>query len=211
MAFEYFNLKKGLEINSLYFKKNQKKIFSNRNGVIIKNLGILNIFNIRGNIKSKSFNLLIKELFSIKTSSNIGYFSTKNQNYLLNIGPDESLLICKEISSNLLNKLNKSLKNINCFLTDISDSYEVLNIKGKKARWVLSKGCPLNFDKNDFVPGKCAQSHISHLNFTIFCNEEDSFTLLCVSSFSNYLLDWLMDASTEHGYIYTNFNLQKEK
>ena len=68
-----------------------------------------------------------------------------------------------------------------------------------------------NFDKNDFVPGKCAQSHISHLNFTIFCNEEDSFTLLCVSSFSNYLLDWLMDASTEHGYVYTNFNLQKEK
>ena len=128
MAFEYFNLKKGLEINSLYFKKNQKKIFSSRNGVIIKNLGILNIFNIRGNIKSKSFNLLIKELFSIKTSNNLGHFFTKNENYLLNIGPDESLLICKKINSNLLDKLNKSLKKINCFITNISDSYEVLNI-----------------------------------------------------------------------------------
>ena len=211
MAFEYFNLKKGLEINSLYFKKNQKKLLSNENGIIIKNLGILNIFNIRGNIKTKSFSLLIAELFSIQISTNIGQFFSKNENYLLNIGPDESLLICKKISFNLLSKFNKSLKNINCFLTDVSDNYEVLNITGEKVRWVLSKGCPLNFDKNDFLPGKCAQSHISHANFTIFCNEEDSFTLLCVSSFSEYLLDWLKASSTEHGYIFTNFNLQKEK
>ena len=73
MAFEYFNLKKGLEINSLYFKKNEKKLLKG-NEVIIKNLGILNIYNIRGNLKSKSFILLIKELFSIKTSTEIGKF-----------------------------------------------------------------------------------------------------------------------------------------
>ena len=94
MAFEYFNLKKGLEINSLYFKKNEEKLLKG-NGVIIKNLGILNIYNIRGNIKSKAFIFLINELFLIKTSTHIGKFFTKNDNYLLNIGPDESLLICK--------------------------------------------------------------------------------------------------------------------
>ena len=100
MAFEYFNLKKGSEISSLYFKKNQKKVFSNRNGVLIKNLGILNIFNIRGNIKSKTFNQIIKKFFSITTSNNIGHFFTKNENYLLNIGPDDSLLICKNRLTN---------------------------------------------------------------------------------------------------------------
>ena len=103
------------------------------------------------------------------------------------------------------------MKNINCFLTNVSDNYEVLNITGEKARWILSKGCPLNFDKNYFLPGRCAQSHLSHSNVTIFCNEQNSFTLLCVSSFSEYILEWLKISSAEHGYLYTNFNKQKGK
>ena len=205
MEYNFFNLKSNFSTNALYFKKNDRKVSLGKNvGLTIYNPGILNIFNIRGNFKNPYYSSLMKSNFQIKVSKKIGSFENKNRNYLLNIGPDEMLLITETIKKEIIKKLEKSLIKNKFSFTEVSDNYQALVLSGKDVRWILSKGSPINFDEKNFTPGKCFQTHLSHSNVILFCNEVNSFTLICVSSFSEYVLEWLKQSSIEHGYNYIN-------
>ena len=144
----------------------------------------------------------MKSNFKIKLPKKIGNFESKNRNYLLNIGPDEMLLITETIKKEIIKKLEKNLTKNKFSFTEVSDNYQALVLSGKDVRWILSKGSPINFDEKNFTPGKCIQTHLSHSNVILFCNEVNSFTLICVSSFSEYVLEWLKQSSIEHGYNY---------
>ena len=205
MDYNFFNIEKDVKINSLFFKKNETKLSLNKTiGLTIDNPSLLNIFNLRANRKNSAFKLLMKKFFDIKISNITGNFSRKNESILLNIGPDEMLFITKDIQNDLIKKLDSHMKKIKCVMTDLTDHYQVINLHGDDVRWILSKGCPLNLDVKVFLPGHCAQTLLSRANIILFCSEKKSFTLICVSSFSEYVLEWIKESSEEHGYIFNN-------
>ena len=67
-------------------------------------------------------------------------------------------------------------------------------------RWILSKGCTVNLDTSVFKPGFCAQTILGHANIMLLCEGKNSFLIIFVSSFLNYVINWLKVSSQEHGY-----------
>ena len=68
------------------------KITINTSSEVIED-SILNIYNIRGDFKKNPFTSIVKTFFKIHDLPKIGNFKNKEETFLLNIGPDEMLLI----------------------------------------------------------------------------------------------------------------------
>ena len=205
MMYSFINLLNKKTSNFISHKKNERFFSPEKEiGVRIKNSSLLKIFNIRGNQKKTAFYILIKNFLKINVPSKIGLFSSKNESILLNLGPDELLLIKHETRKDFVKNFGKKLFETKSFVTEVSDQYQGFYLSGEKVRWVLSKGCSLDLDEKSFYPGICAQTILGHANIILICTQKNSFTLICVSSFSNYILTWLKDASSQHGYTFTN-------
>jgi len=205
MEYSFLNISNKKDVNTLSFLKNEE-VFSinNKIGLKIKNSGSLNIFNIIGNLLQSMFIKNIKDILSLELSTNVGHFKKNKISILLKIGPDELLLINNKDNFNLMKTLKEKMNKIHFGLTELSDHYQALYLSGEKTRWVLSKGCPINLDENIFLPGHCAQTLLGNSNIILFCTKKNEFTLICVSSYANYILSWLKESSLEHGYKYNN-------
>ena len=204
MVYNFFNSIDKKDYSVLFeFKDEQIKHANQEIGLRISNPGFLNIFNIRGNQKSNIFRRTINNIFNIDLPLKTGLFTKTKDLTLLNIGPDEVLLISQiENKKENVKKFEDKMFKINASITDVSDNYQCLHLSGDKVRWILSKGCPIDLDENVFIPNNCAQTIIGNSNIILFCNQKNSFSLICSSSFANYILLWLKDASFEHGYEY---------
>ncbi len=201
MGYSYLNLKDKKVLNSTSCFKKEQILSKNKDiGITINYHNNINIFNIRGNYKISDFQMLVNENFKYKVPSSIGRFNQNKISFLLNLGPDELLFISLGSNLTTIEKLEKNLKRIQLTITKVSDQYEMLNLTGKKVRWILSKGCPINLDKNFTVPGLCFQTILGHSNVILFCKEENSFSLLILSSYLDYVINWLKVSSHEHGY-----------
>ena len=98
----------------------------------------------------------------------------------------------------IINNLNENLKTSFYALTDVSDYYLTMRLSGPKSIEVLSKACPLNFEKNLLKKNSCAQSYISKATVLIDrLSDEPIFDISVRWSFAEYLWDWLADSSSE--------------
>ena len=85
-------------------------------------------------------------------------------------------------------------------VVDLSDNFTTLRLSGAKARWVLSKGWPVDLHPRAFGPGRCAQSHLAHANIILWQSDDTpSYQIFVRRSFARYLWDWLVDAALEVG------------
>jgi len=144
-----------------------------------------------------------------KYTDTLLYLAARNehvQNKILDAKRTKKILICDRFTDSTLayqvygKKVDKSfIDNIHKkILIGIKPHLVfVLKVSEKSSRKRLNKRRTKNRYDN------FAQS--------FYTKAQNSFTLLCVSSFSEYILEWLKISSAEHGYLYTNFNKQKGK
>ena len=169
--------------------------------VIIKNDGLLNIYNLRGNQRSSTFRKIVQSNFDINMPNKTGGVEINDGKHLLQVSPDEWIILS---NSNNIDKqvldLEKKLKKIHYALTNLTDQYQVINISGEKSRWVLSKGCSIDLDPSVFGPKVCCQTTLALTDITLCCISKNSFILFFRNSFANYLLDWIEDASFDCKY-----------
>ena len=102
---------------------------------------------------------------------------------------------------NITDMVKESFNNEDFAVTDLSQSRSVIEIKGNKAKEVLKKGCPLNFD--DFKKNNCAGSvfHGITIFIDIVDDDPDTFNLFCLRSFSESFYHAITDSALEDGYI----------
>ena len=76
----------------------------------------------------------------------------------------------------------------------------MIQIKGLKAKEVLKKGCPINF--NEFVKNNSAGSVFHGINIVIdlIDNNPDTFNLFTLRSFGESFYHHITDAALEFGY-----------
>ena len=147
--------------------------------------------NIRG--KNKDFFTKIGKILSIILPVEPNT-STSNGNLdVLWLSPDEWMIYLNEnIFDNLFNEISKlNLGSV----TDVSDQWVCINIKGSKVFDLLSSGSPFNFRKFKNNKNHVTQTLVNHVDVTIHHKELNEINLFVRRSFSEHLMSWLNDNS----------------
>jgi len=175
-----------------YHKKNESDLMQI---LEVKNLNIVQIFQYqKSKIKIDSIDIdgLELSLLSSKVSSN-------KDIRILWSAPNTWLVISKK--QDIVKIIKQSFSNEDFAVTDISHSRTTIQIKGSKAKEVLKKGCPINF--NEFEKNNCAGSIFHGINIVIDCieNNPQTFNLITLRSFGESFYHHIADATLEFGYI----------
>ena len=175
-----------------HHKKNESDLI---NILEVKNLNIVQIFQYqKSKIKLDDVNIdsLELSLLSSKTSSN-------KDTRILWSAPNTWLVVSRK--KDIIKTIKKKCSNEDFAVTDISHSRSTMQIKGSKAKEVLKKGCPINF--NEFEKNNCAGSVFHGINIVIDCieNNPQTFNLITLRSFGESFYHHVTDASLEFGYV----------
>ena len=98
-----------------------------------------------------------------------------------------------EVEDNLINNISKV--NLGA-VTDVSDQFVMINIKGSKVFDLLATGSPFNFNEFKNKKGSVVQTILSHIDVIIHLTEINNVNLLVRRSFSEHLHSWLNDSAS---------------
>ena len=101
---------------------------------------------------------------------------------------------------NTIETVQKSFKETDFAITDISHSRAVIQIQGEQAKEILKKGSPINF--NEFGVNQCAGTVFHGITIVIdsISNDPDTFNLLVLRSFGESFYHHITDSALEFGY-----------
>ena len=111
------------------------------------------------------------------------------------LGPDEWLVLGRPgDASAIVAELEAALAGTHHSVVDVSANRVALEISGPRAVEVLSKGCSLDLERQGgWAVGRCAQTLLARVP-VILQQRRETTGVLVRPSFSDYLVDWLIDA-----------------
>jgi sarcosine oxidase subunit gamma len=119
------------------------------------------------------------------------------------LSPDEWLLISNktiseetntyEVEDNLIKNISKAKLGA---ITDVSDQFVMINIKGSKVFDLFATGSPFNFSEFKSKKGSVVQTILSHIDVIIHLTEINNVNLFVRRSFSEHLHSWLNDSAS---------------
>ena len=166
-------------------------------GLVFYEMTHLGKLNLRGD---KSASKMVKSTTGCAFPPPANKFTTAGERHVAWLGPDEFLILCEAgKDEELTSTIQSSLDGWHSAVTNISDAFAALHLRGVAVRHVLAKGCSLDLHPNHFTTGDVAQTMLSHAAVTIMALAEDEFIVICRTSFASYLHDWLCDAALEYG------------
>jgi sarcosine oxidase subunit gamma len=98
-----------------------------------------------------------------------------------------------EVEDNLIKNISKTKLGA---ITDVSDQFVMLNIKGSKVFDLLATGSPFNFNEFKNKKGSVTQTILSHIDVIIHLTEINNVNLFVRRSFSEHLHSWLNDSAS---------------
>ena len=144
--------------------------------------------NLRG--KSKEFFAKAGKVLSLilPNEANTSSFS-ENFNAIW-LSPDEWMVYFKnEDEKVIFNKLYSEISKVNYgSVTDISDQWICINLKGSKIYDILSTGCSFNFDQFLKMDGLTTQTIVNHIDVILHNKNTYNINLFVRRSFSEHLL-----------------------
>jgi len=162
---------------------------------------------------SENKNLLIIQIVQYKDSSlsiaNLKIDDLSLKNEALNVsnnhdtrilwnGPNTWLLVSnkKELLKTIVEKLDEN----NFAITNLSHSRAIIELEGEKAKEVLKKGCPYDF--NEVKKNNCLNSTFNGMSVTIDLLEDNpnKIRIFTLRSFGESLYHSITDSCLEFGY-----------
>ena len=116
------------------------------------------------------------------------------------LSPDEWMIYSNETlnsesndyeTENLLNK-NISKTNLGA-VTDVTDQFVLINIKGDKIFDLFETGSPFNFNDFNTKKGSVAQTILAKIDVIIHNQNQNEVNLFVRRSFSQHLFSWMND------------------
>ena len=156
--------------------------------------------NLRG--KNRDFITRIGKELSIIPPTDPNTSSGNEKLNILWLSPDEWLLYSNDkIDLKNNNSLDDKLfdqisKNKLGSVTNVTDHWVMINLRGNNVFELLSAGCPFNF--NNFKNSKSAvtQTLLNHNDVIIHNKNINDLNLFVRRSFANYLLLWINNAAS---------------
>ena len=119
------------------------------------------------------------------------------------LSPDEWMIYSNEVSDpntndyETENLLNKNISKINLgAVTNVTDQFVLINIKGDKTFDLFETGSPFNF--NDFKNkiGSVTQTILAKIDVIIHNQNQNEVNLFVRRSFSQHLFSWMNDSAS---------------
>ena len=157
--------------------------------------------NLRG--KSRDFITTIGKNINMILPIEANTSSTSDSYTSMWLSPDEWMIISNNITNKennnyeieelLFNKISKT--NLGS-VTDVSDQFVMINLKGEKIFDLLSTGCPFDFADFKLKKGSVAQTLLAQIDVIIHHKEINSVNLFVRRSFSEHLMSWINDSAS---------------
>ena len=155
--------------------------------------------NLRG--KNRDFITKIGKELSIVTPIDPNTSSSNEKLNLLWLSPDEWFLYSNDKldikDANFLeDKLFSEISKVKLgSVTNISDHWIMINLKGIKIFELLSAGCPFNFNNFKNSKGAVTQTLLNHIDVIIHNKNINNLNLFVRRSFSSHLWSWMNDSA----------------
>ena len=150
--------------------------------------------NIRG--KNREFFTKIGKVLSLMLPTESNTCSTiKNINALW-LSPDEWLVYGRELNKNIEIMLQNEISKVNLgSVTNVSDQWMIINMKGKNVFNLLTKASPFNFNEFKNKENVVVQTLFNHIDVILHHQNINDLNLFVRKSFSEHLLLWIYDSS----------------
>ena len=162
--------------------------------------------NLRG--KNRDFITKVGKVLSIIPPIDPNTSSGNDNLNMLWLSPDEWLLYSNDIidPENLHGYLNNDVLEEKLYneisltklgsVTNVTDHWIMINIKGDKVYELLSAGCPFNFNNFKNSKGATTQTLLNHVDVIIHNKNINDLNLFVRRSFSNHLWSWINDTAS---------------
>ncbi len=157
--------------------------------------------NLRG--KKRDFITKIGKTLSILPPTESNTSSCNKNLNLLWLSPDEWMIYTNEISNSkndnykLEDELFNEISKVNYgSVTNISDHWVMINLKGEKIYELLSTSCPFDFNNFKQNKGSVVQTIFNHIDVIIHHKNSNDLNLFVRRSFSEHLFSWMNDAAS---------------
>ena len=156
---------------------------------------------IRG--KSREFISAVGKSLNILLPTEANTSSQSDRLTALWLSPDEWMLFSNELvdeSSNdyeteklLYNKISKL--NLGA-VTDLTDQFVMINLKGNKIYELFQSGSPFNFNNFKNKKGATTQTILGKIDIIVHNHDKNTVNLFVRRSFSEHLFSWMNDAAS---------------
>ena len=170
-------------------------------GLTIKEIYPVMKLNLRG--KSRDFLSTIGKNINMILPLEANTYSSSDKYTSMWLSPDEWMIVSNdkidqeinnyEIEGLLFNKISKT--NLGA-ITDVSDQFVLINLKGEKIFDLLSTGCSFDFDHFKIRKGGVIQTLLAQIDVIILNKEKNNINLFVRRSFSEHLVSWINDAAS---------------
>jgi len=156
--------------------------------------------NLRG--KNRDFTTKVGKSLSMITPTDPNTSSGNENLNILWLSPDEwmiysnnkiNLIDGNNLEDNLFNEISKVKIGS---VTNVTDHWIMINIKGDKVFELLSSGCPFNFNNFKNSIGATTQTLLNHVDVIIHNKNINDLNLFVRRSFSNHLWSWINDSAS---------------
>ena len=170
-------------------------------GLTVREISPIMKLNLRG--KSRDFLTTIGKNINmiLPMEANTSTYSDSYTSMWLS--PDEWMIISNntidkknnnyDIEELLFNKISKTKLGA---VTDVSDQFVILELKGEKIFDLLSTGSPFDFNNFKNKKGAVTQTLLLQIDVIIYLKEINTVNLLVRRSFSEHLMSWIDDAAS---------------
>ena len=161
----------------------------------VKNLSMIQIVQ----YKKSKININEIKIEDLEIPTQNSKINSNEETRILCSAPRTWLILTNK--ENAIQRVEKSFKETDFAITDISHSRAVIQIQGDQAKEILKKGSPINF--NEFRVNQCAGTVFHGITIIIdsISNEPDTFNLLVLRSFGESFYHHITDSALEFGYV----------
>ena len=161
--------------------------------------------NLRGDLADPGFAQVPGEILGLEAPVQPNTVAAVDEVLVCWLGPDEWMaMVGENREGELIASLRKALEGRHASVTDTTGSYITINLFGRRARDLLSKGCTLDLHPRVFASGQCAQTNLAKAAVLLIprSNEDSfqSFDVVVRRSFADYLASWLEHSGREYGF-----------
>lgn len=162
----------------------------------LREMGLCGKLNIRGDISHEQFVQGVVDTTGITPSSLVNSVQERESNSLFCLGPNEWLLHCDLTSCpDIAKSIEQHFDGIHAAVTDVSDYYTLLRLRGPDSIAILSRGCPLDLHPSVFQSGDATQTRFGHASVLLHkLGDGESWDVQVRWSYAEYVWDYLVSA-----------------